>query len=304
MRFALPVYLGLLILVAGESVSLAGLTVNGYSAATADRYDRFNNSANFLGNPHDWSGIGRTSSGRWGTLISPSFVIGAAHFPPELGTSIRFYSSNDPAGGFVDRTIGASVALTQLGFPGSSDLVLTQLSAPVTGINIYPIAAPMSPASLIGQEIYVWGQADTPQVQTAMRLGRNEVFNVIPALNDRVSVGSVFVFDYNTTTGLGPDESRVVTGDSGAPSFLMGPDGPAIVGIHWFNTVPADNLTGNLDGSGDTLVSSFISELNNAMAATGSSQRVMVSAVPEPAAGMLLALGALVTLIRRRPRWN
>jgi hypothetical protein len=305
MRSVLLVLLGMLAFVASGANGWAGLTVNGYSAATADRYDRFNNSAEFLGNPYDWSGIGRTASGFWGTLVSPSFIVSATHHQPELNSVIRFYNSNDPTGGFVERTVGQAVVLKQMSFAANSDLVLLPLSSAVTGINIYPIAAPMSPASLIGQEIYVWGQADTPQVQTAMRLGRNEVFNVIPAggvLDQFGSVGTSFVYDFNTTTGLGPDEARVVGGDSGAPNFLIGPDGPTLVGINWFNTVAADMLTGNRDGSGATLVSSFINELNNAMAATGSSERVTVAVVPEPAMGMLLWIGTAVALLKSRRR--
>lgn len=292
------VALGMLLVSVCAQPTMAGMTINGYSAATADRYDRFNNSPAFVGSPHNWSGVGRTAAGRWGTLISPSFVISAAHFAPESGGAIRFYTSNDPNGTFVERTVGTSVALTKQGFPGSSDLLLTQLSAPVTGVNTYAIVAPTSPASLIGQQIYVWGQADTPQVQTSMRLGTNQVFDVFPQLSDGTSVGSVFVYDYNTASG--PDEARLITGDSGGPSFVIGPEGPAIVGIHWFNSEPADGLTGNRQGSGDTLVSSFINELNTAMAATGSAERVRVVAVPEPSAGVMLLTSLLVFSRRGR----
>lgn len=294
------VALGMLLVSVCSQPTMAGMTINGYSAATADRYDRFNNSPAFIGNPYDWSGVGRTTAGRWGTLISPSFVISATHHAPENGGAIRFYTSNDPNGTFVERTVGTSVALTKLGFSGSSDLVLTQLSAPVTGVNTYAIVAPTSPASLIGQEIYVWGQADTPQVQTSMRLGTNQVFNVIPQLSDGTSVGSVFVYDYNTATSL--DEARLISGDSGGPSFVIGPEGPAIVGTHWFITEAAVNgLTGNRQGSGDTLVSSFVNELNAAMAATGSAERVRVVAVPEPSS-LVMLLAGVVALSRRRSR--
>lgn len=296
------VALGFMFALLGSQTAPAGMTVNGYSAATADRYDRFNNSAAFIGNPHDWSGVGRTTAGRWGTLISPSFVISATHFAPEIGGTIRFYTGNDRNGNFVDRTIVASVALTQPGAPRSSDLVLTQLNAPVTGISTYAIAAPTASANLIGQQLYVWGQADTPQVQSSMRLGTNQVFNVIPQLtvsdtSGNLATGSVFVYDYNTATG--PDEARLITGDSGGPSFLIGPEGPAIVGIHWFNVEPADGLTGNRQGSGDTLVSSFINELNAAMATTGSAERVRVTAVPEPSSVLMLLVGMVVVAHRR-----
>lgn len=300
MRLLLCAVLGLSSIVCAAPLALGGLTVNGYSPATADRYDRFNNSAAFLGNPYDWSGVGRTSTGKWGTLISPSFVISARHFAPDAGSTIRFYSSNDPGGTFVERTIGTSIPLTQMGFAGPSDLVLTPLSAPVAGVKSYAIVAPTSPSNLIGQELYVWGQADMLPIEANMRLGRNEIFDVLPAVDDGTSRGSVFVYDYNTTSGVGADEARLVTNDSGGPSFLLGSDGPALIGVHWFNTEPADGLTGPRQGSGDTLVSSFVNELNAAMASTGSAERVRVVAVPEPSSLAVLVFAVGATLVRRR----
>ncbi len=40
----------------------ADLLVRGYDT---NLHDRFNNNAQFIGNPYDWSGVARSSGGRW-----------------------------------------------------------------------------------------------------------------------------------------------------------------------------------------------------------------------------------------------
>lgn len=281
----------------------AALTVLGYTPATAGQYDRFNNDPSFIGSAFDWSGVGRTAGGRWGVLISPSFVLSAAHFPPGLGDAIRFYSTNDPTGTYVERTIAANSIITDSGIGVGSDLLLTRLSAPVTGIATYAIGNPT--ANLVGEELFVWGQDNNANAFLNTRLGRNEVTQVIPAFSDAglgASKGDIFVYDYNTTSGLGPDEAKLATFDSGGPSFIVGPDGNlALVGTHWFNYNPDPLVPGSLGGSGDTLVTSFITELNAAMAATGSLERVTV-AVPEPSCLSLVVAGLSLVCFGRRAR--
>ncbi len=76
-------------------VAQADLLVRGYSAGTANFYDRFNNSPQFIGNPFDWSGIGRSAGGRWGTMVSANYFLSAAHFAPGAGETLTFYGTND-----------------------------------------------------------------------------------------------------------------------------------------------------------------------------------------------------------------
>jgi len=46
--------------------------------------------------------------------------------------------------------------------------------------------------------------------------------------------GKAYEFTYDNP-GVGPDESQVMPGDSGGPSFfLYGGASPALVGVHWF----------------------------------------------------------------------
>src|SRR5690606_38299482 len=106
------------------------------------KYDRFANDDAFIGNAFDWSGVGRTASGRWGVLISPSFVLSSRHHAPAEGEKIRFYLSNDPAGGYDERSIGPSVPLTSGGLKLSSDLILTRLHAATENVASYAIRNP------------------------------------------------------------------------------------------------------------------------------------------------------------------
>ncbi len=301
------VNIALVFLLSAGSVrpAAAALTVNGYTAATAGKYDRFDSDPRFIGSAYDWSGVGRTAGGYWGVLISPSFILSAVHHPPVDNEEIRFYASNNPADGYQSRTIGLKappIVDTSIGV--GSDLLLTRLSAPVTGIATYAIGNPAD--SLVGEELFVWGQSNKADPFLNTRLGRNEVTEVArafsaPALG--ASTGDVFVYDYNPTgSGLGADEAKIEVGDSGGPSFVVGPDGTlALVGIHWFNAAPDPAIPGSLGFSGDTLVTSFIDELNTAMSNMGSSEHVTV-AVPEPSALGLCVVGFSAVCFRRRSR--
>lgn len=271
----------------------AALVVIGYQAETAGKYDRFANAAAFIGSAYDWSGVGKTSSDRWGVLISPSFVLSSRHHAPSKTDNIRFYESNDPNGGYVERSIVSSTVMA------NSDLILTQLGEATTGVATYAIGHPAT--NLVGEELLVWGRASHPDPFLNMRLGRNEVLEVMPGFSspaELVGQGDVFIYDYDTTAaGLGADEARIDDGDSGGPSFIVGPGGPVLVGVHWFKYDA--ELPNYLEGSGDTLVTSYINEINSAMAAAGSSEFVTV-AVPEPGALGLVIAGLSVVLVRRR----
>lgn len=285
----------------------AALVVQGYNA---DLHDRFNNNPSFIGNPYDWSGVGRRnvdSGSRWGTLISPSFLVTATHFP--VTGTVRFYGTNDPNGPFAERSVAQSIILTQAGQPGTpliSDITLIRLNAPVANTAYYPILNLPSNSGYLNQTIFTFGQAAGTSV-TSQRLGRNQIEAVIPNAEVRVNGidyrNDVFLFDYDNPGGVGADESYVQSGDSGAPSFIIVNGQPALVGLHWFQYT-TQNFGGIYGfGSGDSLISSFVDELNDAMAGTGSSERVTVlTAVPEPSSWLvvLAATGSFALVSRRR----
>lgn len=272
----------------------AALTVNGYDP---NRHERFANDPAFIGTGFDWSGIGKSNqaTSRWGTLVTPSFMISATHFVPS--GSVRFFQSNDPAGPFVDRNIVQSIVLTQDGSAKTSDLVLLRLDSPVTGVNPFPVLDLGLHSAYTGLPITVVGQSTATTQTGGMRFGTNTIGEVVPlfsdpGLNSGNTENDVFVFDLDPGVA---DQAQLEAFDSGAPSFVITDSGPAIVGVHWFNGT--DGVTGNRL-SGDTLVSSFVDELNTAIGLTGSSELIsVVTAVPEPSFGGLLVA---LLLVRRR----
>jgi hypothetical protein len=300
-RCALSLLVCSVILLADPSLAWSALTIQNYNPS---QHDRFANNANFIGSGFDWGGVGRTS-GSWGTLISPTFVLTATH---AAGSGpIRFYTSNDPNGGFVQRNIVQNIVLTQVGSDRPSDLTLSRLDSAVTGVDFFPILDLPNSAHYINQELFVFGRSNTADPFTSVRLGRNNIDQVLPLfshpnLNGGNSKNDVFIYDFDNPGGVGADEARVEGGDSGASSFVIANGAPALVGIHWFQYDARDFSGGKL-GSGDSLVSSFVDEINAAIAATGSLERVQsITAIPEPSTLILVAAPFLFVLARRQTR--
>lgn len=271
----------------------AGLLVAGF---TPQRHDRFENDPAFVGAGFDWSGVGRSSDGWWGTLVSPSYAVSATHAPP--AGVLRFYGSNDPTGPYLDRSIAAATQIV------GSDLYLLRLAAPVppeSGIRSYEVAA-FEGSSYLDREIYTFGLSNAAYgTQADQRLGRNQIDQVLPAFSDPAlgaTVGDVITYDYDAVSGYVPDESQVQSGDSGAPSFTIVAGQPALVGVHWF-VYTADELT-PLPGSGDTFVPSYIDDVNSAMlqlTPTGQPVETLrlapIAAVPEPSS-LTLSVAVMV----------
>lgn len=283
----------------------AALTVAGYSS---ERHDRFANSAGFVGNAYDWSGVGRDQFGTWGTLISPSYVVSSAHLAAS-GT-LRFYLGNDPAGSYIERAVAAGMQVA------GSDLYLARLGAPInagSGITSYEIATYQG-TSYLDREMFTFGKAGgVLTTQADQRLGRNQIDELRRGFSDPAlgpTVGDAIFFDYDPVNGFVPDEALVQGGDSGAPSFAIVSNKPALTGLHWFRYDP--DAMYPTAGSGDTFVSSYVDELNLAMLQltpigqpAETVRTANVAAVPEPSAFALsiLGLAALHTggrFLRRR----
>ena len=273
----------------------AALLVNEYDS---QRHDRFSNSSSFIGSSYDWSGIGRNSSGQWGTLISDRHFVTANHFAPASDSVLRFYATNDPNGNYAEQRVISTQSI------GGSDLAVGELSEPVFhgaafDINYYPLLPDAS--ELPGTELFVVGQSSDPLTANT-RVGRNEVTGVIPNFSTSGRTGDIFFYDYDTgANGVGADESRVAGGDSGAPSLAVVNGQLTLVGVHWFVYGNTASTTGG-SGSGDTLISSYIEEL---AAATGqSTASFAVSSIPEPTCvlPLLLVFGFARTRRVRRCR--
>ena len=300
-RFSACLIACLAITAADCQTARSALTIQNYNST---QHDRFANNANFIGNGFNWGGVGRTS-GSWGTLISPTFVLTATH---AAGAGpIRFYTSNDPNGGYVQRNIVQNIAITQSGSNKPSDLTLSRLDSAVSGVDFFPILDLPTSAQYINQTLFVFGLSTSGDPFTNVRVGRNQIDDILPLfshpnLNGGNSKNDVFTYDFDNPGGLGADEARVEGGDSGGSSFVIANGKPALVGIHWFQYDARDFAGGKL-GSGDTFVSSFVDELNAAIAATGSLEQVQaITAVPEPSTLLLVSAFLGTALLHRRTR--
>ncbi|MGE3779784.1 MAG: hypothetical protein AB7F89_21535, partial [Pirellulaceae bacterium] len=189
----------LVLLVCTADQGQGALIVQSYSP---ERHDRFVNSPEFVGSGFDWSGVGRSNTGAWGTLVSPSHVIGASH--AATNGTLRFYLSNDPNGAYVERNVLSGTAIA------NSDLYLATLDAPITsGVGIFPLAALATTNALLGQTIFTYGLAASGTPQTNMRVGRNTVDSVLSDFshpNLGASQGDIFLFDFDSPGGVGADE--------------------------------------------------------------------------------------------------
>jgi hypothetical protein len=272
----------------------------------ANANNRFNNHSSFIGNPYDWSGVGRGTSGRWGVMISPSYFLSANHFAPS--GAMRFYETNNSSGAFEDHNIdGASpgqISFTIGSTTYNSDLWLGKLTTPVSSaIAKYPILDLPTLNDYDNRLLYTFGlNIGSPGSVTSVLLGQNRIDpGSYQLAADSGTTGVVYLFDYDNPGGVGASESRVENGDSGGPSFNLAMGSiPALVGIHWFqyeeyNTpgVPSSGVKST--GSGDTFVPWLINEIQAEM--TGGETLTLI---PEPNSVFLALSGIVIAVLGRR----
>ena len=213
---------------------------------------------------------------------------------PNTQFTIRFYDSNNANGGFEDYTNNPTDAahFSVVGQIGNGDLWIGKLSTPVSSqIAKYPILANAGGPTFTSSTnyyntnpiIYTVGVGTGGQVYfgpngTSERLGRNQI-DFKPISGGRQSVfpdtsdigaslpGQNFRWFYGLQSGtgysnlnLGPDESMVNEGDSGAPNFITVSPGntmPSVVGINYYEITNNNNVG---IGSGSTFVPGYIAK--------------------------------------------
>ena len=265
-------------------IASADLTVRVYDPLNPGVYDRFINSNNLIGTPYDWSGVGRTSGGQWATMVSANYFISATHAAPAIGQTITFYGNNNLAGPQQVVTITGGQQIL------GTDLWLGTGIGTATNFATYSIAAP---GDLTGSTVFMVGVGGS-----GMRLGRNTVEGYLSGFSHPklgASVTDTVIYDYDEPVGgVGPDEAKVESGDSGAPTFVIVNNKPVLLGIHWFQYSGGD-FTNASSGSGDSLVPQYVSAINLSMGV----QQLVITAVPEPGSLALLGLPCVVCLYRR-----
>lgn len=274
-------------------------------AAVIDGYDleqndRFVAEASFIGEDFDWSGVGITDRGRWGTLIGPNTVISAGHFAPS--GSISFYADNRPGGAATERTIATGEQIAD------TDLWVGCLSQAVPdSIATYSIVTDLLTTNNFGAwthaggEAYIVGRSPSPhEITQNVAIGKNTI----------VGYGENDVFDSGLGTNVdtlglvydrpefipgfpNPDyiefESHLEVGDSGAPLFAEVNGELVILGINSFITET-------------TSIASHVSYVGNQSDTIHALNAECVAAIPEPRLATPLLLAAICVIFRLRRR--
>ncbi len=298
-----------------------GLQNEGSQGASA-RNDRFYVGPDkaFIGEPYDWSGVGRSSFlGAWATMISPTYFVSSSHYHPTstLSETITFRTGNSessPSYTYTVDSFGYETSSAGLGgnYP-KSDLYLGRLTAPVdASIAKYPVEVLPNIAAYIGQTIWTYGYGNTTlsingNADYRPRVGKNNIDSisvldgVYPPLAPETTM--VMYYGYNATGGQGPDECYLEQFDSGGPAFTVVDGSLALLGTGFVNAEDLQLSSTVYDGapSGSAFVPYYVADLNANM--TGGEQVMVV--VPEPSAWLLLGMAAATLLCcwqrRKRP---
>lgn len=257
------------------------MTIRNYSAASHYRFYT-GSDKNFIGTLYDFSGVGYSSSGSWATLVSDNYFISAAHLHPGTAQTVTFYTSNDPNGTKYTYTVAGGTRI------GTTDLWIGWFDTTVNpSIERYPILTLPENDDYAGLVLYNYGKQDI--------VGRN-VIESINTIYCSPSTGLTAEYDYDNhdIPSVGGDETYLIGGDSGAPSFTVVNANLALVGIHWAHTT---SVAVEGASSYDTFVPEYVDEINTVLAAK--SQTLM--AVPEPdTIWYLMVIAGVLVLQKRR----
>ena len=294
--------------------SLSGaISIVGYDPTVNDR---FANDSSFLLTSSDsafLSGVGIADTGqssftgddggRWVTMISSNVFLSAQHFSPMNGSSVKFYETNDLAGGQVTRTVQSSQRI------GSSDIRIGVLDTPLPETyrsfnfvteDIFTVGDFVS-SNIFEEAGILFGRSPTAysDLSQEMSLGSNILDrwgeSVSAAGTTDVALAAALNSPTDPDTGE-PDpnfvfsEAFLQTGDSGGPLMVIAGGELTIVGINWF----ISNAVGN-ELSGFSYVGNYDVEIQ---------EYIDANAVPEVAAASFLT-GLSVVLsygFRRRRR--
>ncbi len=308
--------------------SATALLINNFDPAIND-WDRSGTQpTNFIGKNFDWSGIGRSNTGWWATMIGPWHFVSANHANPGVGSVITFFLNN---GTTVTRQVSASSP----GRIGTSDLWVGELDNFVpAGVASYDIFTSGSNTGYgnrgVGADLRS-GTGDPEDITDILfMVGRingstgsygTEGGTSVAALNQlRVGINaSPFIPGAEEKNLFGSqawaveipyeenqnDEAYFITGDSGGPTMFAPSTNISgellLYGIHSANS--GDPTTGNAptlgDPSLDSLPGKYLTEIN----------QILLNAppIPEPAAiafwfGLtaVFVVGAGKTLGRRK----
>jgi hypothetical protein len=175
------------------------------------RHDRFYSGSDkaFVGASYDFSGVGVGNRGHWATLVSDNCFLSAYHRRPVLGEQVKFWSSNVQAGPSFSYTVTGGTRV------GRTDIWVGWFEKPVdTSILRYPVLVLRAVKSYISLSLLNYGMNH--------KVGRN-VLDRLVWFTYGGSTGLSVLYDYdnNDDPSVGGDETWLMGGDSGAPSFAV-----------------------------------------------------------------------------------
>jgi hypothetical protein len=292
------------------SSSLWGVTFVGYDPAIHERYIAGAPNPDFLLDEAKITGISGQPLQTFNRahLISPFHIVTSRHTgQPEVryrksdGTFATYSVTSGAASvanpnGYVDLTTHLGGGLTAV-----SDIRLYRLAAPISaadGITPMPIFEGDA-IDIVGQEIYVMGKDN--------RAGRNTVRDVVLAETSGGVVKTYttsHTFDTNPADllydGVGADETKLVSGDSGHATLIKIGSTVGLVGMN-LGIDPDGTLYEGLYTNFNSILAPYLPEIRSIVTSDGYSIST-ISVVPEPGslAGILCLTTGLVCCRRRR----
>ncbi|AOS84921.1 hypothetical protein BIU88_12750 [Chlorobaculum limnaeum] len=261
------------------SLANGAMTIRNYSAA---RHYRFytGSDKNFIGTLYDFSGVGYSSDGRWATLVSDNYFISAYHYHPELAKTVTFNATNKSGEIPYTYTVAGGTRI------GTTDLWIGWFSTAVdSSIERYPVLTLSDNEDYNGLVLFNYGATN--------RVGKNVVESICSSYCGG-STGFVAEYDYdnNDAPSVGGDETYLITGDSGAPSFTVVNSSLSLLGIHWSHT---HSTAVEGASSYDSFVPEYVDEINTVLAEKTQSLQLSVP-VPEPNViwYLMIIAGALI----------
>ena len=281
----------------GSSIQAATVIQN----FTAASNDRFADNPAFIGSSYDWSGVGRSSDGRWGTMLSRNAFLSANHFHPGLGSVMSFFPGNDPGATPITRSVVGGVHI------GSTDLWIGYLNSdlPVTIADYDYAQVSVTEASFLSSVLFLesaflgglsptntgYGAVDA----TRQVVATNQLEDFFEDILVSGSIGDVLATIQNqagdsafgySLTGY---EAQLQGGDSGSPLMLVDGGNLVVAGIAWaIGTV-------DIDPSGVT-----VNRPITVFTYTGSYANQILVLIPEPSTAGLVGFAGIAMLARRR----
>ena len=214
-----------LLLSVGSSPALADMYITGNVTPDPQRYYRFYDGSDkaFIGQGLDFSGV--SASGPWATMISPQYFITAYHWPATSSPTLTFYEGNTTASGGHTYNVDTSFHFDATYDGQPADVYIGRLTSPIPAsdhIAYYPVLNLPNFSNYVGMSIYNYGNPNL--------VGRNVISKVEPYAEGGENGYGMF---YNYDASGGPDETYLIGGDSGGPSFAVVNGKLALFGEHF-----------------------------------------------------------------------